>query len=129
TAIILLGGKLLLWVFGAAYVSAYPALIVLTLGASVSALAGPAGYVLLMTGNEGIYPRIMAGGLVLRFALIAILGPLFGLMGAVVAWSISAVAIAVALTIACRFFVGLDPSLNSVLRRGLPTPTLTENIP
>jgi O-antigen/teichoic acid export membrane protein len=128
-AVVLLGGKLLLWVFGAAYVSAYPALVVLTVGASVSALAGPAGYVLLMTGNEGIYPRVMAGGLLLRFALIAILGPLFGLMGAVIAWSVSAVVIAVALTIACRSFVGLDPSLSSALCRRLPTATLTENVP
>jgi O-antigen/teichoic acid export membrane protein len=129
-AVILLGGKLLLWMFGAAYVSAYSALIVLTIGASVSALAGPAGYVLLMTGHEGIYPRIMAGGLLLRFALIAILGPLFGLMGAVIAWSISAVIIALALIVACRYFVGLDPSLSSALaRRRLPLPTLTENVP
>jgi len=129
-AVILLGGKLLLWMFGATYVSAYAALIVLTIGASVSALAGPAGYVLLMTGHEGIYPRIMAGGLLVRFGLIAILGPLFGLMGAVIAWSISAVAIALALIIACRYFVGLDPSLGSALaRRPLPAPTLTEDVP
>jgi len=129
-AVILLGGKLLLWTFGEVYVSAYPALVVLTVGASISALSGPAGYVLLLTGNEGIYPRIMAAGLLLRFALIAILGPLFGLMGVVIAWSVSAVVIALALTVACRYFVGLDPSLSSALVRSrLPVAPLTENTP
>jgi O-antigen/teichoic acid export membrane protein len=104
-------GKLLLWAFGAAYVSAYPALIVLAAGASIGALAGPATHVLLLTGHEGAYPRIMGCTLLLRFGLIAALGPMFGLMGAVVAWAISAVFMTTALIIACRRLVGLDPSL------------------
>jgi O-antigen/teichoic acid export membrane protein len=109
--VILLAGKLLLWIFGAVYVSAYPALIVLAVGASITALAGPAAYLLLLTGNEGVYPRIMASGLLARFFLIAVLGPWFGLMGAVVAWSVSAVGMSLALVIACRRLVRLDPSL------------------
>ena len=114
-ATIVAGGHLLLWFFGTPYELAYPALIVLTAGAAVGALAGPAAYVLLLTGNEGAYPRIMASGLLLRFALIAILGPIFGLMGAAIAWSVSAVVIALILTVACRRLVGLDPSLGSAL--------------
>jgi O-antigen/teichoic acid export membrane protein len=92
-------------------VSAYPALIVLAAGASIGALAGPATHVLLLTGNEGSYPRLMGCTLLLRFGLIAILGPTYGLMGAVVAWCISAVFMTAALIIACRRLVGLDPSL------------------
>ena len=116
-AAIVIAGKLLLFAFGIAYVMAYPALLVLAAGASVSALAGPTAYLLLLTGSEGTYPKIMAAGLVLRFVPIAILGTLFGLMGAVIAWSISAVVIALALTIACHRLVGLDPSLGSVSPR------------
>jgi O-antigen/teichoic acid export membrane protein len=108
---VLLFGKLLLFAFGSAYVSAYPALIVLAAGASIGALAGPATHVLLLTGNEGSYPRLMGCTLLLRFGLIAILGPTYGLMGAVVAWCISAVFMTAALIIACRRLVGLDPSL------------------
>ncbi len=119
--ILILGaGKLLLSAFGSDYVSAYPALIVLAIGASTGALAGPAAHLLLLTGHEGTYPRIMGCGIVLRFALIAILGPLFGLMGAAIAWAISAVAIALALIIASRHLLGLDPSLRSVFARGSP---------
>jgi O-antigen/teichoic acid export membrane protein len=115
--VIAFGGKLLLWIFGSVYVSAYPALLVLAAGASAGALAGPASYLLLLTGNEGTYPRIMGCGLLARVALIAVLGPWLGLMGAAIAWSVSAAGGAVALIIACRQRTGVDPSLLSILMR------------
>ena len=92
--VIAFGGKLLLWIFGPVYLSAYPALLVLTAGASIGALAGPASYLLLLTGNEGVFPRIMACGLLARLVLIAVLGPWLGLMGAAIAWSISTIGVA-----------------------------------
>jgi O-antigen/teichoic acid export membrane protein len=98
----------------------YPELIVLAAGASITALTGPAAYLLLLTGNEAIYPRILACGLVARFVLIALLAPWFGLMGAVIAGSISAVGMALALVIACRQLVRLDPSLVCALIRPHP---------
>jgi O-antigen/teichoic acid export membrane protein len=118
--VIILAGKLLLWAFGSIYVAAYPALIVLAIGASIGALVGPAAHVLLLTGHEGTYPRIMAAVLFVRIVLIAVLGPSFGLMGAVVAWSISAVIMTLALIIACRRLVGVDPSLGFTLWRTDP---------
>lgn len=128
--VIVLAGKLLLWVFGNVYVSAYPELLVLAVGASVSALAGPAAYLLLLTGNEGAYPRIMACGLLARFALIAVLGPAFGLMGAVIAWSVSAIGMALALVIACRRLVRLDPSVVCALwGKQAPAVPLTRSVP
>ena len=44
---------------------------------------------------------------------------MLGLMGAAVAWSISTVILMLALIIACRRLVGLDPSLGFTL---WPTP-------
>jgi O-antigen/teichoic acid export membrane protein len=111
--IILFAGQSLLWLFGAAFVSVYPELIVMTLGASIGALAGPAAHLLLLTGHEGTYPRIMASGVVLRFALIAALGPLFGLMGAVIACALSTSVISLALIGACCRLVGFDPSVRT----------------
>ena len=119
--LILVAGKLLLSAFGAVYVAAYPALIVLAAGASIGALAGPAAHLLLLTGHEGTYPRIMGCGLVLRFVLIAILGPMFGLMGAAIAWAVSAAAIGLALIIASRRLVGVDPSVRSAFVRPAPS--------
>jgi O-antigen/teichoic acid export membrane protein len=115
--VIAFGGQLLLWIFGSVYVSAYPALLVLAAGASAGALAGPAPYLLLLTGNEAAYPRIMGCGLLARVALIAILGPWLGLMGAAIAWSVSAAGVALALVIACRQRTGVDPSVLSILTR------------
>jgi O-antigen/teichoic acid export membrane protein len=124
--VIAFGGKLLLWVFGPVYVSAYPALLVLAAGASVVALAGPAPYLLLLTGNEGLYPRITAWGLLSRLVLIAVLGPWLGLMGAAIAWSVSAIGMALASVICCRRRIGIDPSfLGVLLRPRVLAPSLT----
>jgi len=116
-AVIAVAGKLMLWFFGPAYVSAYWSLVVLAGGAAVSAIAGPAGNIMVLTGREGAYPAIMAVGLGFRFLLFLILGPAYGLLGVAFAWSISAVALAVALTIACRRLVGLDPSPGMALAK------------
>jgi O-antigen/teichoic acid export membrane protein len=111
-------------------VSAYPTLLILAVGASTTALTGPAAYVLLLTGNEGAYPRIMACALVARFALIAIFGSLFGLTGAAIAWSLSAVGMSLALVIACRKLVRLDPSVfGAISRNPLPMVRLKGSLP
>jgi O-antigen/teichoic acid export membrane protein len=112
---IVVAGKLLLWAFGTPYIAAYPGLIVLAAGAATGALVGPAAHVLLLTGHEGVYPRIVSVVLCIRFALFAVLGPALGLMGVAAAWSISAAVLTVALIVACRRRVGLDPSLGSWL--------------
>jgi O-antigen/teichoic acid export membrane protein len=115
--LIVVAGKPLLWTFGEAYISVYPALIVLALGASAGALVGPAAHVLLLTGHEGAYPAIMASGLVLRLFLFAVLGHMFSLMGVAVATAVSTAYIAVGLIVACRRLVGLDPSLSFAFSR------------
>jgi O-antigen/teichoic acid export membrane protein len=112
---IIVAGKLLLWFFGSVYMSVYPALIILAVGASIGALVGPATHVLLLTGHEGIYPRIMASVLLVRAILIIALAPSLGLVGAAIAWSISTVIMAFALILVCRRVVGLDPSLSFAL--------------
>ena len=109
--IVLLLGKILLWAFGSIYVEAYPALLVLALGASATALTGPAAYLLLLTGNENVYPRIMTIGLLVRFSLIGILGTKFGLMGAAIGWSVAMAGLSLALVVACRRLVKIDPSV------------------
>jgi O-antigen/teichoic acid export membrane protein len=113
--LVVVAGKLLLSAFGTVYISAYPALLVMAAGASIGALVGPAAHLLLLTGHEGAYPRIVASALIVRFLLIAILGPTLGLMGAALAWSISTILMAIALIVACRRLVGMDPSLGFAL--------------
>jgi O-antigen/teichoic acid export membrane protein len=126
--VVLIFGQQLLWIFGAGYVIAYPALVVMTTGAALNALAGPAQHLLLLTGNEGAYPRIMAAGLAVRFVLIVALGPVMGLMGAAIAWSVSAAAIAFGLTIASRRLVGLDPSSLSIFAQLVPQRSIVTGV-
>jgi O-antigen/teichoic acid export membrane protein len=59
----------------------------------------------------------MASGLLVRFLLIAVLGHMFGLIGAVVATAVTTVFMALALILACRRLVGLDPSLSFAFMR------------
>jgi O-antigen/teichoic acid export membrane protein len=114
--LVIVFGKFLLWIFGAQFISIYPVLVILVIGASLGALAGPAAQVLLLTGHEGVYPRIVSGAIAFRFSLIAILGAMFGLYGVAVAWSIGTALLAFGLIISCRRLVGLDPSLLSMFR-------------
>jgi len=126
--VIILCGKMLLWAFGAAYISIYPALIVMAVGAAISTLVGPARHVLLLTGHEGVYASIMAPVLFVRMLLISLLGPTFGLTGTVSGWTISTLIMTFALIVASRSLVGLDPSLAFLIRqRGLNIIRLKEN--
>jgi O-antigen/teichoic acid export membrane protein len=113
---IVIFGKFVLSLYGPAYVEMYPALIVLALGTLFTALAGPAPYLLLLTGHERVYPRIMGAGVLLKLGLIAILGPWFGVMGAAIAASTSTALTAIALVAACRRTTKLDPSSATALR-------------
>lgn len=114
---ILVAGQLLLSFFGPSYTEVYPALLVLALGSSLTALAGPAPYLLLLTGHERLYPWLMALTLALRFSLIVVLSYWFGLLGAAIGGSIGAAALAIALVVASRRATGIDPSILSVIGR------------
>ena len=106
-------------------------MLVLTAGASIGALAGPASYLLLLTGNEGAFPRILACGLLAPARRSSrVLGPWLGLMGAAIAWSVSTIGVASVLVIACRRRTGLDPSLLGViLRPRAAEPSLKGSVP
>jgi O-antigen/teichoic acid export membrane protein len=114
--LVIAAGKLLLWIFGTQFVSVYPVLVILVVGASIGALAGPAAQILLLTGHERIYPRIVSAAVAFRFALIGILGAMFDLYGVAAAWSIGTAILALGLIISCRKLVGLDPSLLLMFR-------------
>lgn len=119
---LLLLGKLLLPVFGEVYVREFPTLTVLAIGTALTALAGPAPLVLLHTGQEGFYSKAVLAGLLARIALFALLAPTLGTLGVAVGWSVTAIATAIYLNIACRRRVGVDPSVLVLLR---PVPVTT----
>lgn len=104
-------GQLLLGIFDAAYVQAYGLLLVLGIGFTVDALAGPTAYLMQMTSLEGAYLRIMAIVYAFVLSLQFLLVPTYGVMAAACAstagiclWNLIAVRL-------LRREIGVDPSL------------------
>lgn len=113
--VVFLGGHYLLMIFGKSYVDQHAILVVLSAGTAVAALGGPAMYVLLLTGHESLYSRVVVVGLVLRCIALVIFTPMFGAIAAAVAWTATLIATTIALNFVCRRLVGIDPSVMALL--------------
>lgn len=82
--------EFILQFFGSNYVVAKEALFVLVLGQGFCAFFGSAPVYLNMTGRQRIFQRIVLGALVLNFLLNYWLIPSYGMLGAAIAFSVSA---------------------------------------
>lgn len=109
--VLLIGAKGLLAIFGQQYVSEYWTLIILAVGASITTLAGPAPNILLHTGHETRYLILLSVGLSLRCLLLMILTPVYGTLGAAIAFATVSLVLTVLLNAACRKTIGIDPSV------------------
>jgi O-antigen/teichoic acid export membrane protein len=94
--------------FGASFQTGATALMVLALGQLVNAMAGPAGNVLLMTGQERIAVRGVAAGLVANVVLAVVLVPPLGVTGGAIAFASSLVLWNTALVVLARRLVGIN---------------------
>lgn len=104
-------GKPLLGIFGPSYLSEYPTLLVVASSAFVTAMFCLAPQLLLLTGHEGLYLRVISAALVIRLLLIVILIGKFGTMGAAIALLAVSIFTALALNHLCRSRVGFDASI------------------
>lgn len=111
-------GDFMLMIFGKSYVDQHAILMVLSVGTAVAALGGPAIYVLLLTGHEGLYSRVVVVGLVLRCVALVVFTPKFGAIAAAIAWAASLIGTTVALNLVCRRLVGIDPSVMALFDTG-----------
>jgi O-antigen/teichoic acid export membrane protein len=84
TAVALLGRQVLA-AFGPGFETAHGALVILAVSQVVSALAGPVGFLMTMTGHQNAAARIFALHTVLGVALCLVLVPFLGLVGAALA--------------------------------------------
>eukprot|EP01037_Dinobryon_pediforme_P014441 gene14441-14566_t len=114
-SLIVVFGHVILNIFGVAYIAEYPTLLVLACGAGVVTLCGPSPAVLLTTGHELLYSRLALAGLLTRLVLFVGLVPSYGALGAALAWSLATAPLNIVLVLACRKYVGLDPSLMGLL--------------
>jgi O-antigen/teichoic acid export membrane protein len=123
-ALILAFGQPILTLFGERYGAAYPTLAVLAIAAFTMSLCGSASVILLTTGHERLYSRVVTLATTARMALTAILALHYGAFGAACGWAIVNMPLAIWLASICRKSCGVDPSVISILRRSPAAPPL-----
>ncbi len=84
--IVALAAQPLLGIYGNGFAEAEPVLHILLASVFINAFAGPTGQLLLMTRHEQDHLRAMFVSLVVQAALIAVLVPVYSLVG--VAWAV-----------------------------------------
>lgn len=112
---VVLCGEALLKIFNADYAVYYPALAVLCLGTAAVGAVGPSGSILMFTGHEGRYLRIIASTVALRFVAFMVLIPTFGILGAAVATSASFLFMAISLRHSAKALTSIDGSVLRLL--------------
>jgi O-antigen/teichoic acid export membrane protein len=117
---IVFGAETILGFFGPSFANQHWALIILVAGTALAAAGGPSPAVLLIAGFEGRYPWILVSNIVLRLLGFAVLIPMFGLMGAAVAATVSLLVTAITLNVLCRRWTGIDPSVLGIFRKAKP---------
>ena len=83
--------KPILGIFGEEFKVGAVALMILTLGQFVNAAAGSVGYILQMTGHQKFYQNVVLIGTVLNIVLNWLLIPIYGVVGASIATSITVI--------------------------------------
>ena len=114
--VIVAAGPLLLSLFGAYYSDLYPALLIYAGAMSFAALAGPGSTMLLVTGHEGLYSRLLISTIACKLVLFCLLVPLYGTNGAACALALTLVPMSVAIVVICIRRLGVDPSICALPR-------------
>lgn len=116
-------GAQILTIFGDRYASAYPTLVTLSTAAYIMCLSGSSSVILLTTGHEKLYSRVISLATIVRLCLTAALAAKFGALGAACGWALVNAPLFMALAAVCRRVTGVDPSIASLLRPAARAPT------
>jgi O-antigen/teichoic acid export membrane protein len=109
-------GRWILGLFGSEFLDAYILLQILLVGFIVKSLAGPASYVLNLTGHQNLTAKAMLIAVIISLLLNFILIPRFGAVGAAMASSITMIIWNVTLLVLNVRIVGINPSLGSLFQ-------------
>jgi O-antigen/teichoic acid export membrane protein len=100
-------GYWLLGLYGEAFVTAYPVLLLLSLSQLIAASVGMlVGYLLTMTDHQKVASKIIGATAILNLVLTLLLTPRFGIMGTASATLVATLARSVVLLIAVRRVLG-----------------------
>lgn len=109
-------GDQILTIFGERYAHVYPTLAVLSTACFIMCLSGSASVILLTTGHEKLYSRVILAATLLRLLITAIAAALFGAFGAACGWALVNAPLFVLLAVICKRTCGVDPSIGSLIR-------------
>jgi len=82
-------GMPFLWMFGEQFMSGYPLILVLVFGLLAGASVGPTEILLNMVGRQKFVAGVLFGSCVLNLVLNVLLVPIYGIMGAAIATTLS----------------------------------------
>ncbi len=109
-------GKWILQLFGTAFLTAYPALVILIIGQTISSLIGSVGYIMIMTGHQNAAAKIVLVGAIGNILLNCILIPIWGMNGAAVATTISTIWWNVAMYIFVKKRLHIEPTIYGYIK-------------
>jgi O-antigen/teichoic acid export membrane protein len=115
-ALLLFAPRILL-IFGQRYAEAAGTVLILSTACFIVSMTGPSPGILLITGFEKLYSRVIMAALVVRFALIVVLAHKFGAPGAAFGWALANAPVSIVLAFICRAKCGIDPSVLSIFPR------------
>lgn len=104
-------GDRLLGFFGASYSAEYLPLLALSGGLAFATLMGPGASLLLATGHELFYSRLLIVSMLARMIGLALLTPTYGPLGAAAAVALVAAPLSAVIAYFCRKKIGVDPSV------------------
>ncbi|MES1154845.1 MAG: polysaccharide biosynthesis C-terminal domain-containing protein, partial [Pseudorhodoplanes sp.] len=89
TALLLIAGWPMLWLFGNAFTAGYPLMFIFAIGLMARASIGPAERFLVMLGEQRACALVAAAAFVVNLILCLILVPYFGAQGAAISITIA----------------------------------------
>ena len=115
--IFFIAGKPILGLFGSEFEAGFTPFIILVFGNMLNAIAGPAGYVLIMTGHERLAFLSMTIACIVNIGMNLILVPLYGITGTAIALCCAIFTWNVLITIFTIRKTGIRPDIFFLLRR------------
>jgi O-antigen/teichoic acid export membrane protein len=104
---LIVGGRLILGLWGESFVGAYSVLVVLVIANLINAWAGPVGFLMTMTGRQNVAAWVMGICAVLNILLNFLLIPLFGMVGASIATATSMSLSSITLVVYAKKYLGV----------------------
>lgn len=114
--LLLLAGRQVLGLFGSRFREAYGLLLLLMLGHTFKSFAGPASYLLNMSGRQQFTRRMMLVFVIVHLLINLLLIPPYGGLGAAWATAVTMILWNLALAYASFRFVHVDPTFLSLLK-------------